>query len=326
MRRLRGIDERQTSGVELRQLHYFVEVAETLHFGRAAERLHIGQPAVSQQIRRLERELGVDLFDRSSRLVRLTPAGQRLLPEARAVLVATARARRAVEDDSSARPAAVLRLGTSSGLGDNLDRLLESFRDVAPAVRVELVSASTAARLDRVRSGQLDAAFVRGFAVEGDLPEGQGPTAGPGLRIVPVWRDELVAILPASHPLSGQDHVRVADLSHLALRIVPRRLNQPLFDLVVHACASAGFQPVLGAPFTTLQDTLADIAASDGSWTVMYASHASRLVASRLAVRSIRDPGLSMPAGLAIPDAPPTATIETLIDVCRRLPIDDHRS
>lgn len=79
--------------MEIRQLAYFTAVAEELNFGRAAERLHIVQPAVSQQVRRLERELDVPLFDRSSRHVRLTPAGERLLPEARAVLAAADRVR-----------------------------------------------------------------------------------------------------------------------------------------------------------------------------------------------------------------------------------------
>src|SRR3954462_7737160 len=98
--------------MELRRLHYFVTLAEELHFGRAAERLHIVQPAVSQQLRRLEAELGVTLVERSTRRVALTDAGRRFLPEARATLAAAERARAAVA--RSASGPVTLRLGTST--------------------------------------------------------------------------------------------------------------------------------------------------------------------------------------------------------------------
>src|SRR4051795_13020703 len=155
------------SSVELRQLKYFVTVAEELHFGRAAERLHIVQPAVSQQVRRLERGLGGAPFGRTPRTGRPTEAGRRFLPEARAVLAAADRARRVAAELAATRTG-TLRLGTSEGLGDHLARVLDAFGRLAPTVAVELVSASTRTRLDRVRAGLLDAAFVRGV------------TAGPG--------------------------------------------------------------------------------------------------------------------------------------------------
>src|SRR5690349_24996895 len=125
--------------MEVRQLEFFVAVAEELHFGRAAERLHIGQPAVSQHVARLERELGVQLFDRTTRRVRLTGAGRRLLPEAHATLTAFGRLRAAVAEpagDITGR----LRIGTSEGLGDRLDQVLDQIATLAPAVDVRLVS------------------------------------------------------------------------------------------------------------------------------------------------------------------------------------------
>jgi DNA-binding transcriptional LysR family regulator len=167
--------------VETRELRYFVAVAEELHFGRAAGRLHIGQPAVSQQVRRLERELGAELLDRSPRHVRLTAAGERLLPEARAVLAAVARARAAVAATPVAR-AGRLRLGTSTGLGERLERVLDTFARLAPGVALELVAAAAAQRLAWVADGTLDAAFVRSPVRQGDR----------GLRAVPLWRDELL--------------------------------------------------------------------------------------------------------------------------------------
>ncbi|WP_175084732.1 LysR family transcriptional regulator [Candidatus Frankia nodulisporulans] len=133
--------------MELRQLRYVVAVAEEGHFGRAAERLCTGQPAVSQQVRRLERELGIDLFDRTPRGVRLTAAGELFLPEARAVLAAQDRAR-AVAARLAGEYTGTLRLGTSRGLGERLAAVLERLRWRAPHLEVDLVAAPTRVRLD----------------------------------------------------------------------------------------------------------------------------------------------------------------------------------
>jgi len=119
--------------VELRQLEYFVAVAEHLHFGRAAAALSIGQPAVSQQVARLERELGVGLFDRSGRTVQLTETGRRLLPEARATLAAVERVRAVAAAPPAGPVSRVLRLGSSTGLGDRLSRVLQTLAGQQPA-------------------------------------------------------------------------------------------------------------------------------------------------------------------------------------------------
>ena len=289
--------------MELRQLEYFVAVAELLHFGRAAERLHIGQPAVSQQVRRLERELGAPLFDRSSRSVGLTAAGRALLPEARAVLAAADRARdaaRAVSEQETVR----MRVGTSSGLGDRLDAVVDHLAMSAPGLRLELIGAATDVRLARVRSGQLDAAFARGLTKAADLV------------LESIWHDEVLAIVAASNPLAAADVVDVADLAPYALRIVPRRMNVPLVDLVLVACAAAGFSPRLGAPFTNLQDTLAEIGADATTWTVMYAAHARHLATDRVVALRLRPP-VVMPTVLAVPPGAPTPALRQLLTACR---------
>ncbi|MYU15087.1 LysR family transcriptional regulator, partial [Streptomyces sp. SID8361] len=143
--------------MELRALHYFVTVAEELHFGRAAQRLRIVQPAVSQQISRLERELGVVLLERTSRRVRLTPAGERVLTAARETLAAAARVRVVAGE-----PAAALRIGVASCVTQRLDRALDRLRDSERPAEPELIDLPVTARLDAVRDGELDLALVRG--------------------------------------------------------------------------------------------------------------------------------------------------------------------
>lgn len=298
--------------VELRQLRYFVTVAEELHFGRAADRLHIVQSAVSQQVRRLERDLGAELFDRSPRHVRLTGAGTRFLPEARAVLAAAEHARAAVADLAGSR-AATLRLGTSTSLGTHLERVLDAFAALAPGTAVELVSAPTRERLDRVAAGDLDAAFVRG-----DVGAGVA-----GIRVVPLWPDPLLAALPARHPLAGRREVALRDLAALPLRLVPRRANPPLVDLVVTACHEAGFEPAPGGSGGSLQDSLAAIGTGADTWTVVYASQAAQLRKPRVAFVPFGGAGLALTAGLAVRGEQPSRTVELLLRACES-PDGDH--
>jgi DNA-binding transcriptional LysR family regulator len=297
--------------MELRQLRYFVTVAEELHFGRAAERLMIVQSAVSQQVRRLERELGADLLDRSPRHVRLTEAGRHFLPAARAVLEAEQRALAAVADYAGER-SEVLRIGTSTGMGEHLERFLEAVEDSLPGVRVELSTAPTRVRLEQVAHGMLDACFARGVE--------QGPE---GVRLVPVWREPLVAAISARHPLAGRERIDIAELAALPLRLVPRNVHPPLVDLVTGACRDAGFEPVPGPSGGSLQDVLASFAAGPAGWTVLYAAHAEQLATARVRFLPLHEPGpdgaqLALPTVLAVRASMPRARLAALLAACRR--------
>ncbi|MEV8094349.1 LysR substrate-binding domain-containing protein [Kitasatospora sp. NPDC085879] len=289
--------------MEIRQLQYFVSVAEELHFGRAAQRQHIAQSTLSQQLRRLERELGHDLFVRTSRSVELSPAGHRILPRARAVLVALDSL--AAEARSLTGPAEeTLRLGTGSSLGSRLDLFLDSLMAHDPDLRVQFRNLAGPQRIRQVRTGELDGAVVR------------GAVSIPGLRVLPLFSDRLVAVLPAAHPLAGRQAVPLDALRDLPLRIVPRDLNPALVDLLLSACATAGFRPVLGRPFTTQHDTLAEIALSADSWTVLYASNAEAGLSRRVVWREFAGTPLAVPVSLALRPGLPARRVERLAVAC----------
>ena len=278
--------------MELRQLRYFVTVAEELGFNRAAERLHIVQPAVSQQVRRLERELGVRLFHRSTRHVALTTAGERLLPEARAALAAVDR----VGDLAAALAAGahtVLRVGSSQGLGDRLNQVLAGLQ-----MPVRLHALPLGERLSAVRSGELDAAFVRIL------------DTAPGLELLPLWTERLVAALPAGHPLAAYAELSLPQLADLPARLAPRPENPPFYDLIT----GTGTTLTLAAPFTNVQDTLAEIGAGEPAWTVLYATAADTTQVRGVEYRPLTAPLVT--TSLAVPPGPPPPALRRLIDAC----------
>ncbi|MGK5672181.1 LysR family transcriptional regulator [Micromonospora sp. URMC 106] len=288
--------------MELRQLQYFVTVAEEGGFGRAAQRLNIVQSAVSQQVRRLERGLGVPLFDRSSRHVRLTAAGERLLPEARAVLTAADRTRR-IAADIAAGHDGVLRLGVVHGPGDRIYRLLAELATSAPGLQVQPHRLSAADRLAAVRSGDLDAALVRAAR----------PVAG--LELLHAWSDPLYAAVPAEHPLPSGRDLHLADLAGLPLRLASRDANALFHDLIVDAFRRTGTEPLLGPSFTTLQQTLTAIAAGPPSWTVFYDVNGLPSI-PRVAIHRLAD--LTVTTSLVVPAGPPSPAVRQLLQALHR--------
>ncbi|MFF0554488.1 LysR family transcriptional regulator [Streptomyces sp. NPDC004266] len=292
--------------MELRQLRYFVTVAEEGGFGRAAERLGIVQSAVSQQIRRLERAWGVELFERTTRRVRLSAAGERLLPEARAVLAAADRTAR-VAADIAAGDDGILRLGGIHGPGDRINRVLGELAVGAPRLQVRLHRLPVARRLAAVRDGELDAALVRALPDE--------PGAAPGLTPLPLWSDPLYAALPEGHPLAAEPEPRLDQLAGLPLRLAPREDNPPFHSLVTGAFGAAGLQPVPGPPFSDLQATLTAIGtAREPSWTLFYEVRGLPRV-PRVAVRPLA--GLTVTTSLAVRPGPPGPALRHLLRALR---------
>jgi DNA-binding transcriptional LysR family regulator len=239
--------------MELRQLRYFVTVAEELHFGRAAERLNIVQPAVSQQVARLERELGLRLLDRSSRHVRLTGDGERMLREARAVLSAADRAAEVAAELASGR-SGVLRIGTAPGLRDRLERGLTALRTNTPDLEIQLSSGSTAEYLTALRSGELDIAFVRGDVAAADL------------QVIELWRDPLSVLVPTAY--RSDDGIKLIDLAGLPLRLPAD--DTWLRDHLLAACREAGFEPLIGRPIEDFESAVVEMSTGSPAWTVVY--------------------------------------------------------
>lgn len=238
--------------MELRQLRYFVAVAEELHFRRAALRLHVAQPPLSQQIQRLERELGSELFRRTRRKVELTSAGEVFLAEARRTLVHAERAEEAVR--SAARgEAGWLRVGFVGSISyDLLPRLLREFRERYPRVQMELRQLTTEDQVEGLRRGDIDVGLVRELeSVE-------------GLTVVPLLKEPLLAALPDNHPLSERESVSLAELSEERFITVPRSQAPRLYDRFVYLCHTAGFSPRISQEALQFPTILGLVAAEMG--------------------------------------------------------------
>ena len=219
--------------MELRQLRYFVAVAEERHFGRAAARLHIAQPPLSQQIRRFEAELGEPLLYRTTRSVELAPAGEVLLDRAREILAAVDSA---IEDARRAARGEYGRLAvgfTGSSTYELLPAIAAALRTELAGVVVDLRGELlTPAQVARLLDGTLDVGLLRPPIRERDL-------------CIEVLRSEpLIAVLPEAHPLAEAESISLELLEKEPFVTYPSHFRSVLHDAVEDACAAHGFKPV----------------------------------------------------------------------------------
>ena len=234
---------------DLRQLRYFIALAEELNFTRAAHRLHMAQPPLSLAIRQLEQELGTDLLVRSTREVRLTQAGRALLEGARRTLtefdLTITTTRRAARGELGSLRVA---FGWSTRF-DTLPAIGKAFRDRCPDVDLLTEEMWNARMPQALRSGAIDIAISLCPEIASDLSQ------------EPIRRERIVAVVATGHPLANEATIALAALAHDGFLLFPRELAPRLHDVLIGACRRAGFEPSIhSGSFHTGWDlrTLAD--------------------------------------------------------------------
>ena len=214
--------------VEIKHLRSFVTLAEELHFGRAAQRLSIVQPALSMQIKMLEEELGVRLFERNRHSVALTEVGTLFLPEARATLYQSAHAA-AVARACGRGEIGRVRFGfVSSVLPQLLPRLIRSLHARFPRIELELKDMPGPDQAVALKNGQLDFGLMR------------LPATIPGIQTREVLQESFIVALPGDHPLVACTSLHPTDLSQLPVFILARRYAPGFYDEVMQALTHRG--------------------------------------------------------------------------------------
>jgi len=212
--------------MELRQLRYFVAVAEELHFGRAAARLHMSQPPLSAQISQLEHEIGVKLLERSTRRVGLTQAGEQFRQRVVEILGSVeAAVEEAREADAGRRGR--LRIGfVSSANFTVLPPAIRQFRELRPRVQLELLPLPSSDQIEAVHGGTLDVGLVR------------LPASATGLHVEVVMTEEMVAAIPDNHRLATHQEVGAEDLVNESMVLFPYQLMPGFVGQVLEMFAS----------------------------------------------------------------------------------------
>ncbi len=243
--------------MDLRQLRYFVTVAEELHFGRAAQRLGMTQPPLSQAIQALEQELGVRLFERSRRAVALTPAGLQWLPHVRALLGEAALLPELARQLATGEVGALTLAFVSTADYGILPDLLRRYRQDNPSVTVALREATSDVQIEALLAEEIDAGIV--------IPPDAGLPAT--LGYLPLRREPLMVALPESWAPAGQERTGPVDLATVAdlpLIIFPRRNAPTLHDAITGSYAARGLVPRLGQEAIQMQTIVSLVSAGLG--------------------------------------------------------------
>ncbi|MET3132489.1 DNA-binding transcriptional LysR family regulator [Oxalobacteraceae bacterium GrIS 1.11] len=294
--------------LELRQLRYFIAVAEELHFGRAARRLHMTQPPLSQTILALEELLGTALFQRSRREVGLTPAGLALLPEARRILEQARQlpelARRAATGEAGRLTLAFV----SSADYSVLPPFLRAHRAAFPQVSISLREATSDVQVDDLLRARIDA----GLLIP-PLPD----KARVELDYLPVLSEPLILAAPSGlAALAGAGPVALTALPPLPLIIFPRAIAPALHDAILGVFRAAGITPEIGQEAIQMQTIVSLVSAGMG--IALVPQSVSNLMRPGVEYRALTDPTPLVETGLAWRRDNPSPVLQGFLELLRK--------
>ena len=271
--------------MELRQLRYFVAVAEERHFGRAAKKLRLSQPPLSTQIKGLEEELGVKLFQRSTRQVALTDAGRTFLERAEGILEAVEEAKEAAKGaDEGVGGRLEIGFISSATLG-LLPPAIRLFRERFGGVEIELRELTSAQQIDALYAGEIRVGLVR------------LPLRAPGLRFEPLQEESFLVALPSGHPLEALESVPLEAMVDQPLIFFTRQLMPSLHAQIVELFQRVGAFPNVVQHAVHLQ-TIVGLVASDVGLAIL-PEPAKRLSREGVVYRSLDAPDATSWVGLA---------------------------
>ncbi|MFD1561173.1 LysR family transcriptional regulator [Paraburkholderia silviterrae] len=298
--------------MELRHLKYFVVVAEELHFTRAAERLGMAQPPLSQQIRKLEHEIGALLFRRLTRGIELTDAGRVLYEDARRIVdhveLAKTRAQSAARGQTGH-----IRVGFASSVVFHpvIAEIVRTYRDTHPDVRLSPSESNVAALIEDLLDERIDVAIIRQAAHESER-----------VQVEELFDEEMVIVLPPKHRLAGRTGIQLHSLAQETLIMFPRSIAPVLYDEVISACQRAGFSPQLGQESTQVASAVSMVAAGFG---VSIVPHSIRqLAATGVTYHAIEGPAPRAQIAIACRSTEFSKVVRDFMEVARRASKDRH--
>jgi DNA-binding transcriptional LysR family regulator len=289
--------------MELRQLQYFLAVAEELNFGRAAARLGIAQPPLSRQIRQLEQELGVELFSRTKRRVDLTEAGRVFLEEARQILSRVEQGVRVAQRASHGEIGRLVVGFEGSSTYDVIPVALKVYRERFPEVDLVVYAMTTEEQIQALLENRIDIGFV------------VSPLNDKRLTIEIILREALILAIPESHPLVAREEVRVRELSSESFIMFQRHRGCGLYDQVIALCQRAGFSPRVIQEADEMQVMLGFVAAGLGI-TLLSAS-VQQFQRPGVIYRTLQPSTPKVALALAWRRDDPSAVLQAFIEVVR---------